>query len=146
MAIDVTAKIIIERTPEEVAELMFNPKKDKLWVSGLSAVYPMESGLYKKGAVIERVGTFINKHYNCRIAVAKVEENKLVKMYGDEPFEMNITYLLSETENGTLVKNTLTSISEIPYDTPLGTLSKMVLDKLEGDLQKLKMHLETEAE
>ena len=32
MAIDVTAEITIDRSPADVAELMFDPKQDKLWV------------------------------------------------------------------------------------------------------------------
>ncbi|NNE98786.1 MAG: SRPBCC family protein [Pyrinomonadaceae bacterium] len=144
MAIDVTAEVLIDRSPAEVAELMFDPKQDKLWVSGLSGVYPMESGQYKKGAKVERVGTFLNTHYNCKLLVTGFEENKSVQMYGDEPFEMNITYNLSETENGTEVKLRVTSISEIRFDTPLGVLSKKVLEKSEGDLKRLKMHLEME--
>ena len=144
MAIDVTAEVTIARSPAEVAELMFDPKQDKLWVSGLTAVYPMESGQYKKGSKIERVGNFLNTHYNCKLLVTKFEENKLVQMYGDEPFEMNITYNLDEAENSTLVKLRITSIDEIRFDTPMGVLTKKVLEKSEGDLKRLKMHLEME--
>lgn len=144
MAIDVTAEILIDRSPADVAELMFHPKQDKLWVSGLTGVFPMESGQYKKGAKIERVGSFLNTHYNCKLLVTKFEENKYVQMYGDEPFEMNIVYELSETENGTLVKLGITSISEIRFEQPISVISKQVLEKSEGDLKRLKMHLEME--
>lgn len=142
MAIDVKAEVSVDRTPEEVAKVMFNPKRDKLWVRSISEVYPMESGLYKKGAKIERVGSFLNKHYSAKLLVTKCEENKMVQMYSDEPFEMNIQYTLTPTDEGTNIKLRLSSIAEIPFNSPMPVISKQAQEMIEGDLKKLKKHLE----
>ncbi|MCB1025408.1 MAG: SRPBCC family protein [Acidobacteria bacterium] len=144
MAVDVEAKILIDRTPEEVAAVMFNPKQDKLWIRNISGSFPMESGLYKKGAKIERVGNFLGKHYSAKLLVTKFEENKMVQIYSDEPFEMNITYDLKKADDGTNASITVTSIAEILFDTPIAILSKKLLENLEGDLKRLKKHLEQE--
>lgn len=144
MAVSVKAEIIIDKAPEEVAAVMFNPKQDKLWIRDISGVFPMESGLYKNGAKIERVGSFLGKHYSAKLLVTKFEENKMVQIYSDEPFEMNITYALQKAEGGTKVKLTITSIAEILFDTPIAILSKKLLENLDGDLKRLKKHLERE--
>ena len=142
MAVDVKAEVLIERTPKEVAEVMFNPKRDKLWVRNVSEVYPMRSGLYEKGDRIERVGNFLSKHYSAKLLVTKFEKNKMVQMYADEPFEMNIQYNLTPADEGTKVKLQITSIAEIPFKTPIKVLSKKAQELIEGDLKKLKKHLE----
>ena len=142
MAVDVNAQILIKRTPEEVAALMFNPKRDRLWIRGLNEVYPMESGLYKKGAKVERVGTFLGKYFSAKMLVTKFEANKFVQIYADEPFEMSIRYSLTETDDGTSVKLTIVSIAEIPFKTPISVLSKKVRETIEKDLERLKKRLE----
>ena len=144
MAVDVKAEVLIKREPEEVAEVMFNPKQDKLWIKGLSAVFPMEAGLYKKGAKIERVGNFLNKHYSAKLLVTKYEENKHVKLYSDEPFEMSIRYFLTKTDDGTNVKLQISSIGEVLFNTPIAILAKKAQEMIENDLKRLKKHLERE--
>ena len=127
MSIKVKAEIHIERSPDEIAGVMFNPKLDKIWIRGLSEVYPMASGLYQKGSKIERIGKFLNKHYSAKLVVTKFEENSFVQMYADEPFEMSIKYRLIEGEGGTDVSLTISSISEIGFNTPISIVSKSIL-------------------
>ncbi len=143
MAVDVKAEVLIERTPEEVAKVMFNPKRDRLWIRGLTEVYPMESGLYKKGARIERVGSFLNKHYSAKLMVTKFEENRMVQLYSDEPFEMNIQYNLAPADEGTNVKLRISSIAEIPFNSPIKVVAAKAQEMIENDLERLKKHLET---
>ena len=142
MAVDVSVEVLVERSPEEVAALMFHPKKDKLWLRSLREVYPMESGLYKQGSKIERVGIFLTKHYSAKLLVTKFKENEMVQLYADEPFEMNIRYDLSAADGGTNVKYTISSVSDIPFNSPISIISGKIKEDMEGDLKKLKKHLE----
>lgn len=142
MAIDVKAEIVVDKTPEEVAEVMFNPKRDKLWVRDLREVYPMESGLYSKGAKIERVGNFLNKHYSAKLLVTAYKENSFVQLYADEPFEMNIRYDLTPADEGTNVRLRISSIAEIPFNSPVSVVSGKAQEMIERDLETLKKHLE----
>ncbi|NNE65074.1 MAG: hypothetical protein HKN33_00790 [Pyrinomonadaceae bacterium] len=142
MSIEVTGRVSVERSPEDVAQVMFNPKKDKLWVRSLREVYPMESGLYKKGARIERIGNFLNKHYSAKLLVTKMEENSFCQLYADEPFEMYIKYNLKETEEGTDIALTISSISEVEFNSPVSIIMKSIQEMIDGDLAKLKKHLE----
>ena len=142
MSIEVKSELFIEKSPEDVAQVMFNPKLDKLWIRGLKATYPMASGLYTKGAKVERVGNFLSKHYSAKLLVTKFEENKFVQMYADEPFEMAIKYRLNETDGGTNVQLSISSIGEILFNTPMSIISKSLQEILDEDLERLKEHLE----
>ena len=142
MAIEVKSEVFVERTPEEVAQVMFNPKLDKLWIRGLSEVYPMESGLYRKGAKIERIGTFLKKKYSAKLLVTKFEKNSFVQIYADEPFEMSIKYRLKASDGGTNVSITIASISEVDFNSPVSIISKSIKDSVDDDLKRFKLHLE----
>jgi len=144
MSIEVKSKTFVEKTPEEVAQVMFNPKLDKLWIRSLKATYPMESGLYRKGAKLERIGNFLSKHYSAKLLVTKFEENKFVQMYADEPFEMAIKYRLTEADGGTNVEMSMSSIGEILFNTPMTIISKSLQEVLDDDLERLKEHLEND--
>lgn len=142
MSIHVEAKISVNRKRGDVAKVMFNPKLDKLWVRG-TKVYPMESGLYRKGAKIERVGNFLGKAYSAKTLVTKAVEKSIIEIYSDEPFEMKLRYQLTDIDDdGTLVKISISSFGEMPFNTPISIISKKVQENVETDLKRLKRHLE----
>ena len=142
MSLNVSAKIQVDQSPREVAKLMFNPKRDKLWVTGLREVYPMASGLYAKGAKIQRIGTLLGKYYDAKLLVTKFVENQAVQLYADEPFEMNINYKLTELEDGTEIQLSISSISDIEFNSPMTIISKKVQENIDEDLANLKRRLE----
>jgi hypothetical protein len=144
MAIEVRAEIHIERSPSEVAEVMFNPKMDKLWIRSLREVFPMGSGLYEKGAKVERVGDFMNKRFSAKVQVLKCEPAKMAELYLDEPFEMKQRYELRESDGGTIARITLMSIGELQYNTPVTILSRKIDEDLRDDLKNLKKLVEAQ--
>ena len=144
MAIEVHSEIFIERPPEEVAETMFNPKKDKVWIRSLSGVFPQESGLYRKGAKIERVGTFLNKAYSAKVLVLKSDPGKSVELYQDEPFELKQKYSIRESEGGSIARVTVSSIGELLFNSPIPVISKKLQEMLDDDLKNLKKFLESQ--
>jgi hypothetical protein len=144
MAIEVRSEIFIEKPPSGVADIMFNPKMDKLWIRSLREVFPMGSGLYKKGDKSERVGDFMNKRYSAKVQVLRGEPEKFVELYLDEPFEMKQRYELAPADGGTNVKITLMSIGELQYNTPVTILSRKLEDDLKDDLSNLKKLVEAQ--
>ncbi|HUF05554.1 MAG TPA: SRPBCC family protein [Aridibacter sp.] len=144
MAIDVHSEIFIESSPEKVTEVMFNPKMDKLWIRSLTEVFPMESGLYRQGAKVERVGDFMSKRYSAKVQVMKCEPGKMVELYQDEPFEMKQKYSIREAEGGTLARVSVASIGELLFNSPVSILSKKIKEGLDDDLKNLKKLVETE--
>lgn len=144
MAIEVRSEIFIERPPDEVAKVMFNPKMDKLWIRSLVEVFPLGPGLYSKGAKVERVGDFMSRRYSAKVLVLKYEESKLAELYLDEPFEMKQRYLIREEEGGSVASVTVMSIGELQYNSPVTIISKKVRENIEDDLKNLKKLVEAQ--
>src|SRR5262249_52559533 len=143
MSVDAKAEIVIARSREEVASIMFDPKCDKLWIGGLKHVFPQTSGLLKKGAKVERVGDFLNRRYSANVLVINAEPNKFVELSSDEPFEMKVRYELADADGGTRVKLRVQSVGENEYrQVPATLFAKAVNEAVQSDLASLKKHLE----
>ena len=143
MTVDAKAEIVIERPRTDVANVMFDPKCEKLWISGLKNVFPQTSGLLKKGSKVQRVGDFLSRRFSANVLVLNDEPNKFVELSADEPFEMKVRYELDDVENGTLVKLRIQSIGENEYrQIPASIFAKAVNDAVNTDLKALKKHLE----
>jgi len=143
MTVDAKAEIVIERPRTDVANVMFDPKCDKLWIGGLKNVFPQTSGLLKKGAIVERVGDFLNRRFSANVLVIQDEPNRFVELSANEPFEMRVRYELNDVEDGTLVKLRVQSVGENEYrQVPASMFAKAVNDALTTDLKALKKHLE----
>jgi len=142
MSVDVQAEVLIERSREAVAGIMFNPKCDKLWIGGLSNVFPLTPGNLKKGAKVERIGDFLNRRFSSMLLVLRDEPEKMVELSANEPFEMKIRYELLDVPGGTIAKIRIQSIGEMLFQMPATLISRAVSDNINRDLKKLKKHLE----
>lgn len=145
MSIEVKAETVIDVERSRVAKIMFNPKTEKLWMAKVREVYPMQSGQFTEGAKVERIGDFLNKRYSCKLVVTKFEVDRMVQMFCDEPFEMNMRYELSDADGGTNVKVSVMSVGEILFNSPISIVSAKMQDNLEADLQRLKQLVEETA-
>lgn len=143
MSVDAKAEIVIDRPRSEVAAVMFDPKCDKLWISGLSNVFPQTPGQLAAGGKIERIGTLLGRSYSTVYVVTRAEPETYAEIAADEPFQMKIRYDLSDAEGGTLVKYRIQSIGENEYQLPPIALNRAVQEWIAGDLKKLKQRVES---
>ena len=143
MSVDAKAEIVIERPRSEVAKIMFDPKCDKLWIGGLTNVFPLSSGLLKAGSRVNRDGSFQGRQYSAQVLVVKDEAETMLELTSDEPFEMKTKYELEDVDGGTRVKLRVEGIVEHQYKTPPAVFTKLVSESLNEDLKKLKRHAET---
>ncbi|MBK7706610.1 MAG: SRPBCC family protein [Acidobacteria bacterium] len=143
MSVDVQAEVVIARPREVVAGFMFDPKSDRLWMTGFSKVFPMQSGPLVKGAKVERIGAFLNRQFSAVYFVTDAEEGKFVEMTTDEPFEMKFRYeLADEGEGATRVRLRIQSFGELRYSLPIPMFKKAVDEKLTEEAKRLKKRLE----
>jgi len=143
MSVDAKAEIVIARPRSEVAAVMFDPKFDKLWIGGLKNVFPLTSGLLKKGSKVERVGDFLNRRYSANVLVIDADSDRWVQLSSNEPFEMKVRYELEDLPDGTKVKLRVQSIGENEYkQMPASNFAKAVNDAVRSDLSALKKYLE----
>ncbi len=144
MSVDAKAEIVIERPRGEVAAIMFDPKSDNLWITGLKNSFPQAPGLMKTGLKFERVGTLLGRYYSCIYLVTRSEDDKFVEIAADEPFQMKIRYELDDAEDGTRASVRIQSIGDNEYTLPPASLNKAVQEWVAGDLKRLKKRLEGE--
>jgi len=142
MSVDAKAEIVIDRPRTDVANVMFDPKCDRLWISGLTNVFPQTQGLMKKGSKIERVGSFLGRSFSTVYLVTNDEPATFVEIAADEPFQMIIRYDLSDTDGGTLTKIRVQSVGENLYQIPPSALNRAVSEWISSDLKKLKKRVE----
>ena len=142
MSVDAKAEIVIERPRSDVAAVMFDPKNDKLWITGLTNVFPQSPGRLDAGSKVERVGTFLGRNYSTVYLVTRAEADKFVEYSADEPFQMRLRYELEDTDGATVARVRIQSIGENEYQVPPASLNRAVQDWIAGDLRRLKKRVE----
>ncbi len=142
MSVDVRAEVLIERPRVAVAEIMFNPKCDKIWMTGVNRVFPLSAGNLSQGSKVEHVGDFLGRRFSRISLVTRAEPESFLEMSGDAPFQMRIRYTLKDTDTGTKVMIQVQSTGELEFPMPAATVSRATKEKIDADLKKLKKHLE----
>ena len=142
MSVDAKAEIVIERPRSEVAKIMFDPKCDKLWIGGLTNVFPLSSGLLKTGSRVTRDGNFHGRQYSAQVLVVKDDPAKMLELTSDEPFELKTRYELEDVDGGTRVRLRIQGVVDHQYKMPPAAFAKLVGEALSEDLKKLKRHAE----
>ncbi len=142
MSVDVRAEVLINSPRETVAEIMFNPKCDMIWMTGLTRVFPQTAGNLAKGSKVEHVGSFLGRAFSRVALVIRADSQNMLEMSADEPFAMKIKYELKDSDEGTKVKIQVQSVAELEFPMPASIVSKSMKEKIEADLKKLKKHLE----
>lgn len=143
MSVDVKAETIIARPRAQVADLMFDPKSEMIWIGGMKNVFPQSPGKLAKGARMERRGTMAGLEFVSELLVTNDDPGAMLELSGTEPFEMKIRYDLKDADGGTSVKIRVQSIGDTGrIAMPPTVLANKVREGIESDLKKLKHHLE----
>jgi hypothetical protein len=142
MSVDVKERIFIQRPRKDVANVMFNPKCDRVWITFISKSFPLDSGILKKGDRVQHIGEFMKRAFSSMIFVTKDIPNQMVEMTSDEPFPMRVRYQLEDANEGTVASVQIQSFGEILINAPSSILSKAISEKLTAELKKLKKHCE----
>ena len=143
MSVDVKSETVINRPRADVAEIMFDPKSEPLWIEGLKQVFPQTAGKLAKGSRLERRGTMAGLQFVSEVLVTNDEPGKMLEFSSPEPFEMKIRYNLEDVADGTSVRIRVQSIGDTSrISMPPSILSNKVREGLDSDLKKLKHHLE----
>jgi len=137
MSVDVFAEVEIARPRAEVAAFMFDPTHDAEWTSGIEEVKPLQPGLLRSGAKVDRVARFLGKRLEYRIEVVSAEPETFVEMRATEPFEMLIRYELEDCENGTVVRIRTSGGGSKFFKLTAPMLGRMVQRSIATDLANL---------
>ena len=104
MAVDVRVETTIARPRAVVASVMFDPKNDAAWTSGVKEVHPRTEGRLKKGSLVERKVRFMRRDFGYEYYVVDADSDRFVEMEVDRPFPMQIRYELEDIAGGTVAR------------------------------------------
>jgi carbon monoxide dehydrogenase subunit G len=139
MSIDVAAEVEIPRPRAEVAAFMFDPNQDARWTTGVVEVKPLQDGLLRPGAKVDRVSKFLGRRFEYRIEVVAGEPQRFVEMVATQPFEMRVRYELEELDEGrTRVRIRTAGGGTGFFKVAAPLLAKMVRRSIAADLANLE--------
>ena len=101
--VDVRPATVVHRTPEEVAEFMFDPANDLAWTGGITASRPEQPGPLRDGHTVVRTAKFLGRRFDYGYVVTAHEPARLVEMTVERPFPMVVRYELTPVPEGTEV-------------------------------------------
>src|SRR5678809_1270411 len=136
MSVDVKAETVIARPRGDVANIMFDPKADVIWIPGLKKTFPQTAGKLAKGSRVEHWGTMAGLDFVSDLLVTKDDPGKMLEFSSPEPFEMKIRYNLDDAPEGTSVRIRIQSIGDTSrIAMPPAVLSGKVREDIESALQ-----------
>ena len=104
MSVDVRVETAIKRPRSAVAAIMFDPKNDAAWTSGVIEVTPLTPGRLRAGSRVERKVRFMGRTFGYEYRVIAADGDRFVEMEVDKPFPMKIRYELEDSAGGTVAR------------------------------------------
>ena len=102
MPTDVQVEVSIRRPPGEIRAIMFDPRRDAEWTTGVEASRPLTDGPLHAGSLVERDVKFAGRRFTYRYEVVTTDERTL-ELRVARPFPMQVTYRLDDAPDGTRV-------------------------------------------
>lgn len=143
MSVDVRVETKIARPRVLVASIMFDPKHDAEWTSGVIEVHPRAEGRLKKGAVVERKVKFLGRKFGYEYYVVDADDDRFVEMEVNQPFPMQIRYELDDVSDGTVARIHAHGNARGFFRIGGPLLGVMVRKSIRKDLSQLKALVES---
>ena len=145
MSIDISAEIIIDRSPDEVASYVTNPSNDPAWIGGIVESEMLTDPPLGQGTKVRRVAKFLGRRMEYVPEVVEYLPSSRLVMRADKPFEMMITYEFEEVGRGTRVRVRVQGEGSGFFRLADPIMGPLVRRNVSNDLEALKRLLESEA-
>lgn len=99
---EATATRTVGASPQEIARVMFDPRRDPEWIGGAKSVEPAEGDPTAVGARVIRHGGFMGRKFSWQTEVVRFEPNRLLDMhFVSGPMKGgDVTYRIEPAERG----------------------------------------------
>ena len=77
MPTDVQVEVLISRSPADVAAVMFDPRRDAEWTTGVVASHPVTELPLREGSCVERDVKFAGRRFSYRYEVVAADGRSL---------------------------------------------------------------------
>jgi hypothetical protein len=142
MGIDVRPSIVIRRPRAEVAAVMFDPRNDSRWTTGVVDCRPLSEGRLRAGSRVERTTRFLGRRFSYLYETTAADNDVSVDLKVDQPFPMRIRYELQDAADGTLTSIRARGDASGFFRLAEPLLARMVARNIGKDLEKLKALVE----
>ena len=140
---DVRVEVTIAKPRAAVAAVLFDPKNDAAWTTGVLEVRPLTDGRLKKGSRVVRKVKFAGRTFDYEYCVVAADGDRFVEMEVDEPFPMSIRYELIDVPDGTVASIHTHGEAGGFFKIAGPLLKTMVRRNISKDLAALKALVET---
>jgi hypothetical protein len=147
MALDVTATVRIEASPEGVAAVEFDPERDPEWIGGVNRIERLTPGPLAVGSEVRRIGGFLGRPIEWIMLVQRLEPARRVGMHARKsPFPMDVDYVLEPLDDGQATRASIRIRGEGRgmYGLPAPIMGPMVRRSVTSDLKRLKRIVEAQ--
>jgi hypothetical protein len=140
--IDVTAETAIAAEPTDVAGVMFDPNRDREWMSLVTNVEVLDAAI-KPGARVRRTGTVMGRTVTWTTEVASFHfPHALSLRVVDAPFAGSVAYSVQRSGNGSSARVTMRLDTSALGPVPAIMVESPLQSVLNADLAKLKALIE----
>lgn len=141
--IDVTASLVINASPAEVATVMFDPQRTPEWMKSVSRVEVHDAAL-APGARVTNHGNFLGQSISYTTTVEQVHFPHLVTMQiSDGPFAGRVRLSIQRGEGGAHVQiQNQGQLTGLAAFMPEAMVAGPMQQALEADLARLKAIVE----
>lgn len=146
MAIDVSSDLEICRPRSDVAAFVCDPANDLKWIRALTEAQQLTAGPIAEGSHVRRVARMMGRSMPYTTEVIALREGDLLEMRTVEgPIAMLVTYMFSSTPEGTRVTVRNRGGSGILFALAGPLIGWLVNKRVRGDLDQLKLVVESGA-
>ncbi len=142
MAVDVSAELVIDRPPGEVARFAIDPAHDAAWIGGVVAAEPLDPPPLAVGSRFRRTAKFLGRRFDYVTEVVALSEPSELAMTATSPFPMTISYQFEENGGGTLARIRVQGEGSGFFRLAQPLLAGQVRRNVAKDLARLKALLE----
>ena len=143
MPIDVTARVHVDRSIDEVAAWVMDPANDLALIRALTSSEKLTDGPAGRGMRVKRVAKMMGRSMPYTTEVVEFEPLGMVMKTVEGPFPMVVTYAFAAEDGGTSV-TVRNQGGEGPLFKLFGRqIGWMVNSRVKGDLKQMKRVLES---
>jgi uncharacterized membrane protein len=144
MAIDVTARTVIDRPRDQVAAYVTDHRNDPVWIGGISESELLGAGPISEGSRVRRVASFLGKRIEYVNEVVRLEPGSILEMRSvKSPFPMRVTYSFRDTAGGTEASVRVQGEPGGLYRIGGSMMARAVQRSIDRDVATLRRMLET---
>jgi hypothetical protein len=146
MALDVTASLEMDASPDSVARIEFDASHDPEWIGGVDRVEQLTPLPLTVGSEVRRVGGFMGRPIEWIMHVERLEPARHLGMRAvKSPFPMEVDYVLEPLGDGSRTRASIRVRGQAAgmYRLPGPLLGPMVRRSVADDLRRLRRLVES---